>query len=230
MNVATSLYWFTTYISHFHQQPLATFSITQWNEEAFGYASGELDLTRFSPSSPLNVQASFCLCKTACYSVLAGDGCGEWPGDCADDWHRGACHGCLCPQLGGVPEGSDLHTDSGTHTHSLILKVHYIKVLALLACLKEKWEYSLTHIIKHNPKIMLSCTDRQGEKSFHVVPPFSCAVSSYSWARFRLPPPRRVRGLPLQPSSLPPSNPSPSPSECVFNTGPSLWLSSHCAL
>lgn len=29
-------------------------------------------------------------------------------------------------------------TQVHTHTHSLILKAHYIKVLALLACLKEK--------------------------------------------------------------------------------------------
>lgn len=46
--------------------------------------------------------------------IPTGYGCGEWPGDSADDWYRGARHGQLCPEPGGVSEGPDLHTDTGT--------------------------------------------------------------------------------------------------------------------
>lgn len=46
--------------------------------------------------------------------MFLGHGCGERSGDSSDDWYRGTCHGCFCPQFGRVPEGSDFHPDPGT--------------------------------------------------------------------------------------------------------------------
>ena len=48
------------------------------------------------------------------FVLHSGYGCREWPGDCADDWNGGACHGQLCPEPGGVSEGPNLFSDSGT--------------------------------------------------------------------------------------------------------------------
>lgn len=67
-----------------------------------------LNLIVFSQFSPDNKQ-TLCVCV-----ILTGHGCGERPGDSADDWYRGACDGQLRPQSGGVSESPDLHTDSGT--------------------------------------------------------------------------------------------------------------------
>lgn len=46
--------------------------------------------------------------------IYTGYGRREWPGDSADDRYGGARHGQLRPEPGGMSEGPDLHTDSGT--------------------------------------------------------------------------------------------------------------------
>lgn len=51
---------------------------------------------------------SSCLCV-----AHTGHGCGEWPGDRADDRYGGKRHGQLRLEPGGVSESPDLHTDSG---------------------------------------------------------------------------------------------------------------------
>lgn len=56
---------------------------------------------------------------------FTGNGCGEWPGDCTDDRYRGTCYGQLCSEPGGVSEGPDLYSDSGTH--SLVRKPTYYR-------------------------------------------------------------------------------------------------------
>lgn len=57
---------------------------------------------------------------------FTGNGRGEWPGDCADDRYRGTRYGQLCSEPGGVSEGPDLYSDSGTHS-SVQKPAHYRK-------------------------------------------------------------------------------------------------------